>query len=287
VSNTNTGSSNSNRNNNSINAFSSSSIQSSFFGRNNNNNHQILERFLGSIRSDVTREGVLAYIHAYMRYWHLYEEEEGESQENNNNDLVYRYDWLIGDGDPQTIEKKIIDFVIHKRDKEGLGASGIDNYINPLANFYWANGVKGIDWRLIKKYRPDRVKKTRDREYSAEEVIAIEEKLDVRGKVVSGIMRGSGVRRGAVPSISVGDLFPYQTKYGKIYKIIVYRGTSDEYVTACIPEVAKRIDDYFEYRMRFGEICKQFGKTKGETTNMNIMMVMSGSRNGTSQMNHI
>jgi hypothetical protein len=32
------------------------------------------------------------------------------------------------------------------------------------------------------------------------------------------------------------------------------------YATACIPEVAARIDAYFEYRMRFGEVCKQCGK---------------------------
>jgi len=108
------------------------------------------------------------------------------------------------------------------------------------------------------------MKKTQDREYHPEEVIAIEEKLDVRGKVVCGLMRGSGVRRGAEPSISVGDLIPLQTKYGKIYKIWVYRGTSEMYATACTPEVAARIDAYFEYRMRFGEACKQqFGKKAG------------------------
>lgn len=107
---------------------------------------------------------------------------------------------------------------------------------------------------------PEFEKKTRDREYFPEEVIAIEDKLDVRGKVVSGVMRGSGVRRGAEPDISVGDHFPMQTKFGKIYKIWVYRGTPDMYATACIPEAAARIDAYFEYRMRFGEVCKQFGK---------------------------
>jgi hypothetical protein len=72
-------------------------------------------------------------------------------------------------------------------------------------------------------------------------------------------MRCSGVRRGAVQLISIGDLFPVQTKYGKIYKIIVDRGSSAAYTTACNPEVAKRIDDYFWYRIRFGEVCKQFG----------------------------
>jgi hypothetical protein len=44
---------------------------------------------------------------------------------------------------------------------------------------------------------PENIKKSQDREYRVDEVIAIEEKLDVKGKVVSGVMRGSGVRRGA------------------------------------------------------------------------------------------
>jgi hypothetical protein len=225
-----------------------------------------------------------------MRFYHLYEEEKEEDQEqqqgllfddynndagnhakkrknnnnNNNNNtekIVYRYDWLIGDGDAQTIENKIIDFVIHKKDEEGLGANGIDNYINQLANFYWINGVKGIDWRLIRRYRPDHIKKTQDREYRTDEVIAIEEKLDVRGKVIIGIMRGSGVRIGAESSINVGDLIPIQTKYGKIYKIWVYRVTSAMYATACTPEADAKIDAYFDYRMRFGEACRQYGKT--------------------------
>lgn len=114
---------------------------------------------------------------------------------------------------------------------------------------------------MVKSCRPDDVKKTQDREYYADEVIAIEEKLDVRGKVVTGVMRGSGIRRGAEPFISVGDLFPKETKYGKIYKIWVDRGSNAMYATACTPEVAKRIDDYFAYRMRFGELCKRFGKS--------------------------
>jgi hypothetical protein len=266
-----------------------------------------------------------------MRHWHLYEEEEKEQNSLNDDDddghnnkkkqkkndnVVYRYDWLIGDdnddegycdgngdgdihdyyhyhrgrkgrrrtrkttravvverGDIQTLQDRIIQFVIYKK-KEGLGANGIDNYINPLQKFYWVNGIKGIDWELVRSYRPEHVKKTHDREYHPEEVIAIEEKLDVRGKVVSGVMRGSGVRRGAEPSISVGDLIPLQTKYGKIYKIWVYRGTSEMYATACTPEVAARIDAYFEYRMRFGEACKQqkqqFGKKGDEQQEQHV-----------------
>jgi hypothetical protein len=211
------------------------------------------------------------YLNAFMRHWKLYEAKNnnGNNEQEGSNNLVYRYDWLLPssnhDGviDVETIQDRIIQFVMDKN-KQGLSFKAIENYVTHLRKFYRVNGVKVgvIDWDLIKSYMPDNVKKTQDREYYANEVIAIEEKLDVRGKVVSGVMRGSGVRRGAEGSISVGDLFPIETKnnYGKIYKIWVYRGSREMYATACIPEVAKRIDDYFEYRMRFGECCKQYEK---------------------------
>ena len=47
------------------------------------NKQFLLDRFLESIKSEVTKSGVVAYINAYMRYWHLYEEEEKESQEQD------------------------------------------------------------------------------------------------------------------------------------------------------------------------------------------------------------
>ena len=176
-------------------------------------NKQILERFIQSIKSEVTQVNVIDYINAYMRHWHLYEEEEELDDIRDRKKIIYRYDWLaeghdgVGGGkDIQTIQDMIIQFVIHKK-KQGLGASGIDNYITPLQKFYWVNGIKGIDWDSIRSYKPEHVKKTLDREYYSEEIIAIEDKLDVRGKVVSGVMRGSGLRRGAEPTISVGDFY--------------------------------------------------------------------------------
>jgi hypothetical protein len=93
------------------------------------------------------------------------------------------------------------------------------------------------------------VKKYKDREYFEEEVLGIEEHLDPKGLVVSGIIRGSGVRRGGEPTINIGDLFAKQTKYGKIYKMWVYRGTKEEYPTACTPEVARRIDTYLDMQL--------------------------------------
>ena len=38
-------------------------------------NKQLLERFIQTIKSEITQVNVIDYINAYMRYWLLYEEE--------------------------------------------------------------------------------------------------------------------------------------------------------------------------------------------------------------------
>lgn len=211
------------------------------------NDEQVVERFIQSIRSEVTRDGALDYVHKFMRYFKL-----------QNKDASYPYSALLK-WNEEEIQNKAVEFVIHMK-KQGLGASGIENYILNLLKFYKTNGVRLIDWELVRSYKPENFKKNKDREYLDSEVIAIEEKLNERGKVVSGLMRGSGVRRGAEPSLSLGDLFPKETKYGKIYKIWVYRNSKEEYPTACTPEVAERIDAYLDYRLRHGEGCPQYGR---------------------------
>lgn len=211
-----------------------------------NRNKQLVDNFLEAIKSPATKVRALSYVHRYMEHWMMFDE-NGTPQ----------YVQLVT-GTPQQIEEKISHFVIIKK-RQGLGAAGIDNYIDRLHKFLKANQVKGVDFDAIRAFLPEKVKKYKDREYFEEEVFAIEDHLDEKGKVVSGIIRGSGIRRGGEPTVNIGDIFPKQTKYGKIYKIWVYRGTKDEYPTACIPEVAKRIDDYLDMRLRFGEVCPQFG----------------------------
>src|ERR687894_670529 len=84
---------------------SSSSSSSSYIER----NEQLLDRFLQSVKSKVTQVNAIDYIHAYMRHWHLYEEEKEQDllnddgrnskkkKQKRNNNVIYRYDWLIGD----------------------------------------------------------------------------------------------------------------------------------------------------------------------------------------------
>lgn len=61
------------------------------------------------------------------------------------------------------------------------------------------------------------------------------------------------MRIGALQSIILVDL----ERIDQLYKIIVYSGDREEYLTFTTPECTKEIDNYLEYRTRRGEQITQ------------------------------
>jgi hypothetical protein len=53
--------------------------------------------------------------------------------------------------------------------------------------------------------------------------------------------------------MKIGDL----EKIDNLYKVTVYAGDKEEYLTFCIPECAKEIDSYLQYREKRGETINQ------------------------------
>jgi hypothetical protein len=65
-------------------------------------------------------------------------------------------------------------------------------------------------------------------------------------------MASSGPRVGALPLLRIRDLEPID-RYG-IYKITYYpKSRRSRYFSFCTPECRRAIDDYLEWRERFGE----------------------------------
>lgn len=77
------------------------------------------------------------------------------------------------------------------------------------------------------------------------------EKADERERVVILLMASTGMRVGALPCLKIRNLERIE-KYG-LYKITVYEGEDEEYITYCTPECARAIDSYLDYRQRHGE----------------------------------
>jgi integrase len=109
-----------------------------------------------------------------------------------------------------------------------------------------------INWNKIRKYYiGSTVKKSADKPYTHKEIAKILEKADQRCRIMILLMASSGLRKGSIQSLKLGDLTPID-EYN-LYGISVYKGEPEEYYTFCTPECRKEIDAYLEYRKRYGK----------------------------------
>lgn len=111
-----------------------------------------------------------------------------------------------------------------------------------------------LNWKKIKKFTESQ--KTgneivgRDRGYTHEEIQQILSFTDQRVKTAFLVLASTGMRIGALSPLKVGDL----ERIDDLYKVTVYSGEKEQYITFTTPEAAKEIDSYLEFRKRRGEI---------------------------------
>jgi integrase len=125
-----------------------------------------------------------------------------------------------------------------------------------------------LNWKklkFIKSEKTDNEINGKDRGYTHEEIQKILEFSDQRLKTAFLVLASTGIRIGALQSIRIGDL----ERIDDLYKIIVYRGDNEEYITFCTPECSKEFDAYLDFRSRRGEnitqdsylLVRKFGKS--------------------------
>jgi integrase len=147
-------------------------------------------------------------------------------------------------------EDKIKQYVIHLSN-QGASKSRFTILFAALKNFYEMNDVEDIKWRKLKRFMGEEVPKHEDRRYTHEEIYTLVQDASIRLKATILLMASSGIRVGAIPTLSRDHL----ERRGNLYKINVYKGQKGkgQYYTFCTPESAKAIDTYLEFRERCGE----------------------------------
>jgi integrase len=145
--------------------------------------------------------------------------------------------------EPKLVESQLIDFII-KMKMQGKTFYAISNYVTALISYYKINDVM-LNTKRITHFMPERRRTRKDRGYTHEEVGKMLEIADERMRAVILILASSGVRVGALQSITLGNLDGY--------KLTVYETFSEEYFTFITAESKKAIDDYLDMRRRYGE----------------------------------
>jgi integrase/recombinase XerD len=151
-------------------------------------------------------------------------------------------------GDNIKIEDRILEYIDYMK-KKGITAITIKTRINPIKLFYEMNR-KPLAWEMIKRTLP-KPKALKDKSWERPQIQKMLTTAKIREQALILLLSSTGMRKGAVPLLNVGDL-QLRQKYG-IYEIIVYRGENEEYHTFTTPEARNKLDEYLDYRRRYGE----------------------------------
>ena len=98
---------------------------------------------------------------------------------------------------------------------------------------------------------PRRTRTKKTGAYTDEQIQSLITAADPRMRCVVLLLASTGMRIGAVPSLTFANL--EETKSG-LNKITIYEGEEEEYITFCTPEAKQAVNDYREYRERYGEV---------------------------------
>ncbi|MGH9987328.1 MAG: tyrosine-type recombinase/integrase, partial [Nitrososphaeraceae archaeon] len=125
-----------------------------------------------------------------------------------------------------------------------------------IFHFYTINRVT-LNKLYVSKFQQEKKKVKKDTAYSREQIGQMLSTCNVRQKVIVLLLASTGMRVGALHSLSLSNLKRININGNQyLYKIIVYEMEKEEYYTFTTFECAKAIDEYLEYRKRFGEILK-------------------------------
>lgn len=159
------------------------------------------------------------------------------------------YDRLL-DKDIKTIQMNVCDFVVYLR-KKGLASASVSAYVAAFNKFYAMNDIV-LNWKKIRSFMAEHEKTVEDRPYTHSEIQTLIQHATPRYKAIILLMCSGGLRVGAISFLRVKDLEPNDGY--NIYKVSVYsKSRKSHYFSFCTPECRKSIEDYLDYRRRWGE----------------------------------
>ncbi len=156
--------------------------------------------------------------------------------------------------DPKEIERYVIDFIICLKN-EGKGFSAIHNYVSAICKYYKMNDVL-LNTNKINQFLPEFRKSKKDRGYTHEEIQRLLDIADERFRTLILLLASTGMRIGAIPSLRLRNIEKVSTDSGlglAVYKITVYEGFKEEYITFTSHECTLAIDNYLKFRESKGE----------------------------------
>lgn len=156
-------------------------------------------------------------------------------------------------------EDKIIEYLKHLTIIEKLAPASISVRLAAIIHFYTINRIT-INRKYVSRFKPAKRKVRKgDFAYTHEQINTMVSKANTRDKMIVLLMAATGMRIGALCTLTISNLHKMTIKgypNSHIYKIIVYEGEPEQYYCFTTFELATAIDDYLKEREHFGEQLK-------------------------------
>ena len=180
---------------------------------------------------------------------------------------------LFCGNNPRLIEQKIIEYLIHMKNK-GKGYSTIHNYAASVLAFYKINDV-ALNITKINKFIPVLQKVRKDRAYTHVEIAKLLEIADERSRVIILLMTSSGIRVGALPLLRLGNL--------EDSKLTIYDNVREDFEYA-FKMFSKALDsvlprrEAFQYKDDFTFLAKTRQRLKNIYGGVGLSLKIEGNK---------
>lgn len=190
-----------------------------------------LKLFENAIRSPYTRKNYQCTLKKFMAFAGI---------EN--------FDKLAGLPEKE-IQTMLEDYVIHLKTLN-MNPNSFPVMFTSLQLFFSMND-KILNWKKIKKFYPDTIKKAGYGTYTTEQIqILLKATTDFRNRAIVLFLSSTGVRVGALVGLKLKHLkdMPDGCK-----RVTIYENSKEEYVVFLTPETSRVIDSYLKKRQKDGE----------------------------------
>jgi hypothetical protein len=164
--------------------------------------------------------------------------------------------------DGRELEDRIVRY-IQQMTRRGQSSAAIKITLTAIRKFFVENREESrLNWSWLKSRIPRGNGTVKDRDYTKVELVRMWEHSDIRKKAILALFM-SGIRKGGIPDLrvdSVEKITQYRDKDEKqhelehhLYKLRVYEGSDEEYITFLTPAGANAVDKYIEARRTAGE----------------------------------
>lgn len=187
--------------------------------------------FIESLHSESTKRNYAYGLKHFLNHHHLKDPEEI---------LSFSLDAL------EEMIKKYVVYLTNVHKSNGMARVNLA----ALRHFCKMNKIK-LDWDLIAAFKGKPRIKGKDKAYDHGEIHRLLSVCSIRLKVIVLIYASTGIRSAALPPLKLKHITKISGQ--GIYKFNIYDDDNEAYYSLCSPECAKTIDEYLEYRQRYGE----------------------------------